>query len=67
MLRSRLRELALAWTSLRRDESGATAIEYALIGSLVTIALLAGFSVFIPALTALYDGIAEHFAEMGWG
>ncbi|MDQ0325927.1 pilus assembly protein Flp/PilA [Rhodopseudomonas julia] len=67
MLRSRLRELALAWTSLRRDESGATAVEYALICSLITIAVVAAFSVFIPSLTALYDGIADHFAEIGWG
>ena len=41
-----------------KDESGATAIEYGLICSLIVIAILAALQAFANGTTAMYDLIA---------
>lgn len=52
MMRSDLR----AWL---RDESGATAIEYGLIASLVTLALILGLTTFRGSMTDMYTYISS--------
>jgi len=42
-----------------KDESGATAIEYGLIASLMAAAVLAAFVLLGPALTTLFTNIAS--------
>ena len=47
-------------SSFLKDESGATAIEYALIGTLIGIALLSTFAVLGDSLKGLFNnGTAE--------
>lgn len=43
---------------LRRDESGATAIEYGLIAALISVALIAGASTLGDSLNETFDGLA---------
>lgn len=50
----RLRLLANAWLS---DESGATAIEYSLLGSLIAIAIIA-------ALNSVATRLSSEFSEI---
>jgi Flp pilus assembly pilin Flp len=52
----RLSSAAQAWW---KDEEGTTAIEYALVASLVAIGAIAGFSAFGGALSDLYDFIKQ--------
>lgn len=40
------------------DQSGATALEYALIGSVISVAILAGVFALSVKLDAMYSGIA---------
>lgn len=50
-------------TTLRRflaDEHGATAIEYALIASLIFLAIVAAVSNFANKTTSMFDDIAAH-------
>ena len=50
--------------SFLADESGATAIEYALMASLIAMAIVASFMVLGDSLKALFDnGIAEVLDE----
>ncbi len=42
---------------LRRDESGATAIEYGLLAALISIALVAAFNRLGLSLTAIFESI----------
>ena len=42
------------------DQSGATAIEYALIGSLVFLAIVGSVQLFASKSTAMYDYIASN-------
>ena len=51
---NRLGRLARAWVS---DESGATAIEYSLLGSLLAIAIIA-------ALLSLGSALSNEFTEI---
>ena len=44
--------------SLIRNTSGANAIEYALIATLISLAALAAFSLLGTNLTAIYDSVA---------
>lgn len=44
--------------SFLRDESGATAIEYGLIGTLISIAIIVGATSLGSTLNSKYDGIA---------
>jgi pilus assembly protein Flp/PilA len=46
--------------SLLRDESGATAIEYALIASFMGIALVAVMPVIATAITGKFSSLAGH-------
>lgn len=42
------------------DESGATAIEYGLIASLISVALIGGATVLGNAINTSMDGAAQH-------
>ena len=42
-----------------KDESGATAIEYALIACLIALAIVVGASALGNALNALFSGVAN--------
>ena len=44
-----------------RDRSGATAIEYALIGTLVSVAIVVGAGALGEQLVAVYQGVVEGF------
>lgn len=46
-----------------RDESGATSIEYALIGSLIAVAILASVTLLGEETSALYELIAALTAD----
>jgi pilus assembly protein Flp/PilA len=46
-----------------RGSSGATAIEYALIASLIAIAIIVGVSAAGVQLEAMYQALADAFAE----
>lgn len=50
-------------TELWRDESGATAIEYALIAGLMAAAVVAAIATFRDSLTDLFDAIAGKMDE----
>ena len=41
-----------------KNESGATAIEYALIAGIMSVALIAAFTLLAPQLKTSFDGIA---------
>ncbi|OMH34284.1 Flp family type IVb pilin [Tersicoccus sp. Bi-70] len=43
---------------LRRDERGATAVEYALLVGLIAVVLVAGLTLFGPALKDFFGGLA---------
>ena len=45
-------------TRFSRDESGATAIEYGLIATLIGVAIIAGSTALGSALDGLFSGIA---------
>lgn len=49
--------------SLRKCESGATAIEYALIGSLVSIAILVGVMNYSNSIDNLYSGLSNSYRD----
>ena len=46
-------------TRFARDESGATATEYALIGGVVSVAILGGTITLAGALDDTYQGLAD--------
>lgn len=46
------------------DRSGATAIEYALVGSLISIAIIVGATYLGSQLNTLYESIADSFGEV---
>ncbi|RAN69614.1 hypothetical protein B5P43_35360 [Bacillus sp. SRB_336] len=43
---------------LRREETGATAVEYALLVGLIAVVLVAGISIFGPDLSDFFKGLA---------
>ncbi|NVM94438.1 Flp family type IVb pilin [Arthrobacter wenxiniae] len=43
---------------LRRGETGATAVEYALLVGLIAVVLVAGITLFGPALSTFFGGLA---------
>jgi pilus assembly protein Flp/PilA len=45
-------------TRFSRDESGATAIEYGLIATLIGVAIIAGATALGSALDGLFSGVA---------
>ena len=47
------------WT----DETGATSIEYALIGSLVSIVIVAALTEMGPDLLAMYQSVVDAFGN----
>ncbi len=49
-----------SWGSLLRDETGATAIEYALIAILVSITVIAGATVIGSKLNATFSSAASN-------
>jgi pilus assembly protein Flp/PilA len=44
-----------------REESGATAIEYALIGAIIAVVVVAGMTVVGEGLGSALNGVAEAF------
>lgn len=52
-----MKDIARIWKTLKCDDRGATAIEYALIASMLGIAL-------IPVLTDTSSGIASLYARI---
>ncbi|MHA7277399.1 Flp family type IVb pilin [Arthrobacter sp. Hz1] len=44
---------------LRRDQTGATAVEYALMVGLIAVVLIAGVTVFGGQLTEFFDGLGD--------
>jgi pilus assembly protein Flp/PilA len=46
-----------------RDERGATAIEYALIGALISVAVIAAVSMLGTALNETYTGVATKVGD----
>jgi pilus assembly protein Flp/PilA len=57
---------SFAMTALRRfmkDETGATAIEYGLIASLIALAIVAGVSAFADSLEQLWYGNNSKIAQ----
>lgn len=52
-----MKDIARIWKNLKCDDRGATAIEYALIASMLGIAL-------IPVLTDTSSGIASLYARI---
>ncbi len=47
------------WKALLRDERGVTAIEYALIASLIAVAIIGAVTTVGSNLSAMYDMIAS--------
>jgi len=54
--------MLVLFTRLIRDQSGATAIEYALIGSLVSVVIIGGASVIGTNLAAIFTTISTQLA-----
>jgi pilus assembly protein Flp/PilA len=48
-----------------KDESGATAIEYALIAGLMATALIAAFGILGPELNSAFESIGEKMQPVG--
>lgn len=44
--------------SILRDEGGSTAVEYGLIIAVLSLAMIAGFSIFSDALTNMFNMIS---------
>ncbi len=49
------------WANFLRNESGATAIEYALIASLISIAIVGGATTLGGTLTNTYNNVGNQF------
>lgn len=47
-----------------KDESGATAIEYALMCALISVLVLAAIAILGDPVTGLYGSIPEHFRNI---
>lgn len=43
---------------LRREETGATAVEYALLVGLIAVVLVGGLTIFGPQLSTFFSGLA---------
>jgi pilus assembly protein Flp/PilA len=50
--------LGISYRRLRRDETGATALEYCLIAALIGLAIIAGATAFGTSINAGYSDIA---------
>ena len=46
-------------TNLVRDESGATAIEYGLLASLISIAAITGFEAMGASLSSMFEAVSS--------
>lgn len=49
--------------SFLRDEAGSTAVEYALISSLIAMAILGALTVISQDTSAMFDRLASGFTE----
>jgi pilus assembly protein Flp/PilA len=47
------------WRAFLKNKQGATAIEYALIGTLISVALISGFSAFSDSLNNRFDYLSN--------
>jgi len=50
--------------SMLRDTAGATAIEYALVAALMSIVVVAAFSLLDTPINGLFGGIVAHFQSV---
>jgi pilus assembly protein Flp/PilA len=48
-----------------RDQSGVTAIEYAVLGGMLAVAIIVGASALGTQLNTTYQGVAEAFPDTG--
>ncbi len=53
-----MKKLMTQWQALARDESGATAIEYGLLASLIALAITVGAGALGTGLNNLFNDIA---------
>ena len=53
-----MKKLFAQWRALARDESGATAIEYGLLASLIALGIITGATALGEGLDALFSDIA---------
>lgn len=49
-------------TDFYNDESGATAIEYGLIGALIAVGIIAGLTVFGGGLSGMFNAVSSKSA-----
>jgi pilus assembly protein Flp/PilA len=49
------------WTRLRRDLAGATAIEYAMVAVLISIAAFAALQIVGSSVTGMFSSVASGF------
>ena len=54
MMRMKTKRNGSLWASFLKDESGATAIEYALIGALIAIAIIGGMSALATGINGVF-------------
>jgi pilus assembly protein Flp/PilA len=47
------------WRAFLKNEQGATAIEYALIGTLISVAMIGGLSAFSDSLNNRFDYLSN--------
>ena len=55
--------VSTAVTRLRRDEEGATAVEYGLIVGLIAVAIIAAVGLLTGALQDMFGGIADFLGD----
>jgi pilus assembly protein Flp/PilA len=48
-----------------RDQSGVTAIEYAVLGGMLAVAIIVGASALGTQLNVTYQGVADSFPDTG--
>ena len=58
-----MKSMKLAIRRFLRDEEGASAIEYVLIGGLVAVAIVGGFVVFGPALSDWFTNTGHYITN----
>lgn len=57
-----MKKLIAQWRTLSQDESGATAIEYGLLASLIALAIVVGATALGSGLNSLFTTVAGKLA-----
>ena len=58
-----MRELASRLNDFRRDERGATAIEYGLIAAMIAVGIIIAMTAFGAGLSNMFNYVAERSAD----